>query len=102
MKMRGFPATAAGCITPGEKARMWPKTSPLPMPSDRAYEAPSEKPVMASRRRSMAQRLPTTTKARRRQPLDRQCRHKATGPGRNAGNHELSAGEAHVALRLGG
>ena len=56
MKMRGLPCTVTGCITPGENAMTWPNVSPVPMPSESAYDAPSECPPIAIRLRSTAQR----------------------------------------------
>jgi hypothetical protein len=41
-------------MKPGEKARMWVKRSPLAMPIESAYEAPSEKPSAAMRVASIA------------------------------------------------
>jgi hypothetical protein len=51
-KILGFPCSAAGAAKPGENATMCMNRSPFVSPSERAYDAPSEKPPIAMRRGS--------------------------------------------------
>jgi len=52
MKIDGAFSLCAGSAKPGENAMMWLNRAPLSSPSDRAYEAPSEKPASAIRAQS--------------------------------------------------
>ena len=53
-KMRGVPSCLGCTAKPGEKAMTCRNRSPLPSPSESAYDAPSENPPMATRAGSAA------------------------------------------------